>query len=146
MIHLCIKVNMHPAIALLLVCGPWFTGPAAIAQQDTTAGTTSVYIIAEIDVHDKERYDDYRKQVAPLIARHGGRYLVRSGAATFGNDPSLPIVSPEGNWLPDRIIVLEFPSRAQLEMFVTDPEYKTVAAIRQAAATTRSIVADGYVP
>ncbi len=105
-----------------------------------------VYIITEIDVNDKERYEDYRKQVAPLIARHGGRYLVRSGAANFGNDVSVPIVSPEGNWLPDRIIVLEFPSRAHLVGFVGDPDHKAVAAIRQGAATTRSIVADGYLP
>jgi uncharacterized protein (DUF1330 family) len=137
---------MKQAIMLLLVCSMLFTGPAALAQQDTTAGTTSVYIIAEIDVHDKERYEDYRMQVAPLIARHGGRYLVRSGAASFGTEPSVPIVSPEGNWLPDRIIVLEFPSRTHLERFVADPEYKRVAAIRQAAATMRSIVVDGYVP
>ena len=137
---------MKRSIMLLLVCGMLFSGPGALAQQDTTAGTTSVYIIAEIDVHDKERYEDYRMLVAPLIARHGGRYLVRSGAASFGAEPSVPIVSPEGNWLPDRIIVLEFPSRTHLERFVADPEYKRVAAIRQAAATTRSIVVDGYVP
>jgi uncharacterized protein (DUF1330 family) len=137
---------MKRSIMLLLVCGMLFSGPGALAQQDTTAGATSVYIIAEIDVHDKERYEDYRKQVAPLIARHGGRYLVRSGAASFGTEPSEAIVSPEGNWLPDRIIVLEFPSRTHLERFVADPEYKRVAAIRQAAATMRSIVVDGYVP
>jgi uncharacterized protein (DUF1330 family) len=108
--------------------------------------TGPVYFIAEIEVHDMERYEDYRVQVAPLIARHGGRYLVRSGATNFGKEPSAGIISPEGNWLPDRIIVLEFPSRAQLEIFVADPEYKSVAAIRQAAATTRSIVANGYMP
>jgi uncharacterized protein (DUF1330 family) len=137
---------MHPPIALLLVCGLWFTGSAAMAQHDLIAGATSVYIIAEIEVHDKERYEEYRKQVAPLIDRHNGRYLVRSGAATFGNDPAIPIASPEGNWLPDRIIVIEFPSRTHLERFVADPAYKTVASIRQAAATTRTIVVDGLEP
>lgn len=137
---------MRNTISILLLCGLCLAGPAAIAQQEPAMETGPVYFIAEIEVHDMERYEDYRVQVAPLIARHGGRYLVRSGAANFGKEPSAGIISPEGNWLPDRIIVLEFPSRAQLEMFVADPDYKSVAAIRQAAATTRSIVADGYKP
>jgi len=132
--------------SLLLVLGPLISGPVVVAQQDTVAATAAVYIIAEIDVHDPDRYEAYREQVAPLIAQHGGRYLVRSGATSFGKEPAAGIASPEGNWLPDRIIVLEFPSRAHLERFVTDPEHKRVAAIRQAAATTRSIVAEGYVP
>ncbi len=137
---------MNQTLNLLLVCGLLFSGPPAHAQQDPSAEARSVYIITEIDVHDPDRYEDYRKQVALLIEQHGGRYLVRSGATSLGNEPAARIVSPEGNWLPDRIIVLEFPSRTHLERFVTDPEYKRVAAIRQAAATTRSIVVEGYVP
>lgn len=137
---------MHNAINLLLSCGLLFSGSDVHAQQDPVAGTRPVYTIAEIQVHDPDTYEDYRGQVAPLIERHGGRYLVRSGAAAFGKEPSAGIVSPEGSWLPDRIIVLEFPSRAHLDRFVSDPEYKRVAAIRQAAATTRSIVVEGYVP
>lgn len=137
---------MNHTLNLLLVCGLLFSGPNAHAQQDPSAEARPVYIITEIDVHEPDRYEDYRKQVALLIEQHGGRYLVRSGATSLGSEPAAGIVSPEGNWLPDRIIVLEFPSRAHLERFVADPEYKRVAAIRQAAATTRSIVVDGYVP
>src|SRR4029077_3195245 len=37
------------------------------------------YLIANISVRDSKGFEEYRKQVAPLIARFKGRYLVRGG-------------------------------------------------------------------
>jgi uncharacterized protein (DUF1330 family) len=38
------------------------------------------YLIAEIDVTDRELYDEYRKGVPATVAAHGGRFVVRGGA------------------------------------------------------------------
>src|SRR4051812_1924699 len=41
----------------------------------------AAFLIADIDITDPTTYEDYKRQVAPLIARFGGRYLAR-GART----------------------------------------------------------------
>ena len=58
------------------------------------------YLIAAIDIKDPEGFDDYRRQVSPIIARYGGRYIVRGGAVT-------PL---EGTAPQRRLVVIEFPS------------------------------------
>lgn len=115
-------------------------GPSPVAAP----AATPVYTILEITVHDDATYQRYREAVAPIIAAHGGRYVVRAGAARIDPDPNAAVVSPEGDWHPDRIIVLAFPSRAALDEFVTSPEYRAVAPLRTASATTRSVVVNGY--
>jgi len=39
----------------------------------------SAYMIVDLNVHDAERFQDYRKRVPSLIEKHGGEYLVRGG-------------------------------------------------------------------
>ncbi len=124
-------------VLLLMLSG------CTIAMAGEPAGPKA-YVILEITVHDPVMYEEYREAIAPVIARHGGRYLVRSGAKSFDRDPAAKLVSPEGEWYPDRIIVLEFDSRAQLQAFVESAENKAIAPLRQRAATTRSVVVDGY--
>lgn len=103
-----------------------------------------VYTILEATVHDDATYQRYRDAVAPIIAEHGGRYLVRAGAARLDASPSAQTVSPEGDWRPDRIVVIEWPSRAALDAFVASPESRAAAALRAASSTTRSVVVNGY--
>ena len=105
-----------------------------------------LYVIMDITVHDSATYARYRDAIAPVIAAHGGRYLVRSGAARFDDNPASGVVSPEGAWYPDRIIVLEFDSQAAFDGFVTSAGYRAAAPLRAASATTRSVVANGYAP
>lgn len=94
----------------------------------------SVYIIVDITVHDSESYKEYVKLVPSFIEKHRGKYLVRGGESEVR----------EGTWEPDRIIVLEFPSRSEATAFLDDPGYQPVAAIRHTAATTNLVVVEGY--
>ncbi len=126
------------ALLALTVVGCASTRTAVVRPQDR------VYVILEITVHDDATYARYREAVAPIIAAHGGRYLVRSGAARFDDPPASGVVSPEGEWHPDRIIVLQFDARADFDGLVASAEYRAVAPLRAASATTRSIVVNGY--
>jgi len=63
-----------------------------------------VYFIAEAKARDSRRYEQYRDLVAPMMARYGGRYLARGGLARCF-----------GPWTPERIVIHEFPSAAQVE-------------------------------
>ncbi len=58
----------------------------------------AAYIHAEIEITDPEAYEEYRRQVPAMIAAHGGRYLVRGGAAEL----------LEGEGAPQREVILEF--------------------------------------
>ena len=39
----------------------------------------AAYVLGEIEVTDPVLYEEYRREVPALIAKHGGRYLVRGG-------------------------------------------------------------------
>ena len=94
----------------------------------------SAYLIADITIHDPDKFMEYVKAVPAFIEKHGGAYLVRGG------EPE----AREGDWQPKRLVVLQFPSRENAEAFLQDPGYQPVAAIRHQSATTNLILADGY--
>ena len=96
----------------------------------------TAYLIANITVTDPERYPPYRAQVPEVVARYGGRFLVRAGA-----------VHPlEGEFGFDRFVVIEFPSMEAARRFYGSPEYAPLLKLRM--ETTRSQVAfvEGYAP
>ena len=92
----------------------------------------SIYVILDIDVYDEKKYLEYQKQVPAIIKKYGGRYLVRGG-----NIISL------GEWKPERIVVLEFPSFEKLQAFISCSEYEPVKRIREESATSKIIAVDG---
>jgi uncharacterized protein (DUF1330 family) len=93
----------------------------------------AAYLIAEVEVVDSVGYDEYRKGVPATIAAYGGRYLARSGATE----------TLEGKWAPKRVVILEFPTVAQLKAWYDSPEYRPLRAIRERTATSNLIVTEG---
>jgi uncharacterized protein (DUF1330 family) len=91
------------------------------------------YVVTEIEVIDKDRYDAYKQMVAPSIAAYGGKFLVRGGATE----------TLEGTWSPQRFVIVEFASRAQAKAWWGSPQYAEAKALRQATARTQMIVAEG---
>lgn len=90
-------------------------------------------MIADIRVNDPDSYDNYKKGVAPLIAKHGGEYLVRGGQCE----------TLEGDWTPGRLVVVRFPTRDGVEAFFDDPAYQDLKRLRQRTADSRIVVVDG---
>ena len=39
----------------------------------------AAYLIANIEVKDPAKFEEYRQKVVPVIQKFGGRYLVRGG-------------------------------------------------------------------
>jgi uncharacterized protein (DUF1330 family) len=93
----------------------------------------SAYIIADVLVKDPVEYENYKRQTPSSIARYGGRFVVRGGRAE----------SLEGDWQPNRIVVLEFPSLDQAKKWWACEEYAPVKAIRLRTASSRLIVVEG---
>lgn len=96
----------------------------------------SAFLVVDVTVHDTDRYMEYARQAHPLVEKHGGRYQVRGGETRV----------LEGDWHPQRLVVVEFPSRENALAFVNDPGYVEVAAIRHASATTNMVLAEGVEP
>jgi uncharacterized protein (DUF1330 family) len=93
----------------------------------------SAYVIVEVEVLDKEKYERYKQLVPESIARYGGRFIVRGGK----------VQNLEGAWSPERFVILEFPSAEKAIDWWNSEEYAEAKALRQAAAQSRMIVAEG---
>lgn len=96
----------------------------------------AAYVIADIDVHNPEEYEEYRRLAGPTSAPYGGHYIVRGGAVEI----------IEGDWQPKRFVVLEFPSVEQAKAWYNSPEYAEARAIRHRTATSNLIIVDGVKP
>ncbi len=90
------------------------------------------YLIAEIEVTDPALYERYKPLAAAAIAGGGGRYLVRGGETVALEG------APAG-----RLVILEFPNAAAAQAFYDGPDYAEARRIRERAAKSRVIIADG---
>jgi uncharacterized protein (DUF1330 family) len=91
------------------------------------------YVIADVDVHDPEAYEEYRKLVPATLEPFGGRFVVRGGKAE----------TLEGSWVPNRIVVLEFPSVERARAWYESEEYRAAKAIRQRHSTGSLLLVEG---
>lgn len=91
------------------------------------------YAIAEQIVHDPAKFDTYRKAVAPLIERFGGKYL----------NNGVTRVLDGKTWQPERVIIIEFPDKAALDGWYNSPEYQPMKKLRDEAATVMLIALEG---
>jgi uncharacterized protein (DUF1330 family) len=94
----------------------------------------AAYVIADTLITDPQTYDEYKRQVAPLVAKFGGRFIVRGGQHEV----------LEGDWQVHRIVVLEFPSMEALKSWYNSPEYAPLLALRQRASSASLVAVEGY--
>ena len=92
----------------------------------------SAYVIFDVEIHDPIRYQDFMSKVKPALESAGGRYLARGGEHKIY----------EGDWIPRRIVLLEFPSIAAWESFYNGP-YREVKAIRDECSSARLVSVQG---
>ena len=78
------------------------------------------YLVLDFKIHDLRAFKQYIDNVPAFIAKHGGKYLVQ------GAEPT-PL---EGDWRPERMVVLEFPARQNATDFLNDPEFRDLLAVR----------------
>ena len=91
------------------------------------------YVIVEVSIHDHKDYEGYKKLTPAAIAAFDGRFVVRGGKVS----------SLEGDWKPERIVVLEFPSAERANEWWHSELYSEAKIIRQRAAETKMIIVEG---
>ena len=91
------------------------------------------YLIVETDIHDPEQYELYKAASPGAVAAGGGRFLARGG--------ELAVL--EGDWQPQRLVVLEFEDLEAIRRFYDSPAYQEAKALREGAATLRMVAVQG---
>ena len=86
----------------------------------------TAYLLVDLDTFDRAGYAEYPTKVKPFIEKHGGKLTHRISK----------FEAMEGDWAPDRLVIIEFPSRAHARAFLEDPDYEPVKAIRSRTANT----------
>ena len=93
----------------------------------------SGYVMAWVTVTNPEQYEDYRKFSTEAMRVHGAEVCVRGGQ----------IEVMEGDWTPERLVLLKFASLQAAQNFYHSAEYARAKAARQGAAVMRLLCVEG---
>jgi uncharacterized protein (DUF1330 family) len=91
------------------------------------------FVIVDVEVLDPVRYEAYKTMVPATIAKFGGRFLARGGK----------VETLEGDWSPQRFVILEFPSVQQAKAWHDSVDYAPAKSLRHQTAQSRMIVVEG---
>ncbi len=91
------------------------------------------FIIVEIKITDPVLYEEYKKLTPASLVPFGGQFLVRGGTTE----------TLEGEWSPERIVILEFPSVEKAKAWWVSDDYAQAKNIRQRASYTKMLLVQG---
>lgn len=91
------------------------------------------YLVLDLSVNDVAGFKTYIAEIPAFIAKHSGRYIVR------GVEPT----TIEGDWAPERLVIIEFPEREKARAFLDDPDIQNLFKLRQATTKSKLLLADG---
>ena len=91
------------------------------------------YVIADVEVTAPELFAEYRELVVPTVNAYGGRYIARGGATEV----------LEGDRVPNRTVIIEFPSMEQAKAWHDSEEYAHPKDMRIRATNSHVIVVEG---
>ena len=93
----------------------------------------SAYVIVEIEVTDPVQYEEYKKLAPACVKAYGGKYLARGGKTEV----------LEGEWSPNRLVILEFENNEQAKKWLNSPEYAPAKKLRHVSTHTNMVVVEG---
>lgn len=82
------------------------------------------YLVAGLDWTDAAIANEYRERLGPTLEKYGGKTLVAGKPETL-----------EGEWIPRRVVVIEFPSMEHLQKWYHSTEYAPLIELRQRGST-----------
>lgn len=94
----------------------------------------AAYLIVNIArILDDKKYAEYRTRVSQTITAVGGEYLVRGGHVEV----------LEGEWSPNRAVVIRFPSADVAKSWWSSAEYAELKQLRQSTTVTEMVLVEG---
>jgi len=95
----------------------------------------AVYALAQLRVHDHERYDRYMSRFLDVFAKFNGKLLASDEA---------PRVLEGEWWDRNKVVLMEFPDAASFRAWATSPEYTEIAVDRKAGAEAVVLLIKGF--
>lgn len=93
----------------------------------------TAYLVLDFAIKDLAGFLPYVEAIPAFIAKHGGRYIVR------GVEPAVM----EGDWAPERLVILEFPTSDHARAFLEDPEAQTLFDLRHRTTVSKLVLVEG---
>ena len=93
----------------------------------------SAYIIANVTVTNPEQYDEYKKLSSIAMTAHGAEVCVRGGKVEV----------LEGDWTPERVVLLKFKDVGRAHDFYNSPEYGQAIQARKNISVMRMVLVEG---
>jgi uncharacterized protein (DUF1330 family) len=93
----------------------------------------TAYVVVNINVTDPVRYEEYKKLAPPAVELYGGKYIARGGQTEI----------LEGDWLPARLVILQFESIEQAKKWLNSTEYSEARNLRHQTAKSDMVVIEG---
>lgn len=85
------------------------------------------------DSGNRGEYDYYIKKVKPIVESYGGEYLVRTEEVESLSDKRVP----------QRVILIKFPSKDKLKECFACQEYRAIMSKRVNSVDARAIIVEG---
>lgn len=91
------------------------------------------YVIAGINVTDRDDYRIYAEQTVASAQKVGGQFLAKGGPQTV----------IEGS-APDRHVIISFPSREVAKRWYHSEEYQAILPIALRSASRNIVIVEGF--
>lgn len=92
------------------------------------------YVVIDAEILDQKAFSEFATKIRPVVVAGGGTFLVRGG--------DIEVV--EGDWTPQRLVVIGFDGGDAAGHFVRSAEYAALRELRSRAVRSRVLVATGY--
>lgn len=83
------------------------------------------YVVSMMSIHDAQTYKQYTDRTPPIVKKYGGKFLTRGE----------PFTCVEGKDYDGRLVILEFPTKDDVEAWFNDSDYQEAMTFRHAAST-----------
>jgi uncharacterized protein (DUF1330 family) len=93
----------------------------------------AAYVIVDLTVTDPAAFQQYASRIVDVVENCGGKYIVASEN----------IERLEGDWRPQRLVVIQFESITRAKLWLQHDHYGELREIRHRAAKTNMIVVEG---
>ena len=92
----------------------------------------SAYFIANIKIHDENKYQKYLENADCVFKKFNGKYL------TVDEKPEVL----EGKWDYSRLVLIEFPDKDSLKKWYYSSEYQDILKFRFSGADSDTIIVE----
>ena len=94
----------------------------------------SVYVIAQIEIHDRNEYNQYEAGFLEIFSKYKGELLVVEESPTV----------LEGEWPYTRTVLIRFPDEEEATRWYKSDEYQMLAQHRFKSSRANLILAKGF--